>query len=655
MGSEAAEESAHHNSIPRFELTAGAAAAEFYNKYHQEVQNDPKEIYFWTDSECFLKQLRNRSGRHATFVRNSLSKIRSLTDLKGWHYVDTKNNPADIASRGLKAGDKEGWNIYHHGPHFLRDPQWVPPEAPEEVWVAAVAEQEPPKGPETAPAFILEVAARKDRWADKVRLIARLKRCANKWLKKGPLEQRDPRAALSAQELEEARWDIWRELQKTHFPKEVNFLREKGIRTAEARTTARLPKSQLRKLNPFLDQHGLIRSSTRLLNAQGLTYNEKCPIVLPKRHDTVDALIRECHIRHAHMGVEFVKNTLRKEFLIMADGQAVRRVIGQCAKCQKLFKQPTTQQMAPLPKDRVEAGAPFEVTGADLFGPYELLCGRRVAAKRWVVIFTCLKVRAVHFEIVETISAPSLLNAIIRFRSRFPGVRKLWSDAGTNFVGAEKLLEKALITAKERGEQNPLPIEWQRVPPHAPHRAGVWERLVKSAKRILAALLGKQDVSLDVFRTVLHQAEYILNHRPITQVSSDPRDMEALTPAHFIHPGIQPNLPNQCEPLGHIGVEDMRFAHNRAIALIGGFWKRWLSDYLSQLKGRKKWQQMEKELQVGQLTLLMDDTKARKDWKLARVEATSGSDGLVRTVQVRTANGKLFERAVTQVIPLELD
>ena len=306
VGSEAAEDSAHHNSIPRFELTAGAAAAEFYNKYRQEVQNDPKEIYFWTDSECFLKQLRNRSGRHATFVRNRLSKIRSWTDLKGWHYVDTKNNPADIASRGLKAGDKEGWNIYHHGPHFLRDPQWVPPEAPEEVWVAAVAEQEPPKGPETAPAFILEVAARKDRWADKVRLIARLKRCANKWLKKGPLEQRDPRAALSAQELEEARWDIWRELQKTHFPKEVNFLREKGIRTAEARTTARLPKSQLRKLNPFLDQHGLIRSSTRLLNAQGLTYNEKCPIVLPKRHDTVDALIRECHIRHAHMGVEFV-------------------------------------------------------------------------------------------------------------------------------------------------------------------------------------------------------------------------------------------------------------------------------------------------------------------------------------------------------------
>ena len=60
-------------------------------------------------------------------------------------------------------------------------------------------------------------------------------------------------------------------------------------------------------------------------------------------------------------------------------------------------------------------------------------------------------------------------------------------------------------------------------------------------------------------------------------------------------------------------------------------------------------------MQVGQLTLLMEDTKARKDWKLARVEATSGSGGLVRTVQVRTANGKLFERAVTQVIPLELD
>ena len=51
----------------------------------------------------------------------------------------------------------------------------------------------------------------------------------------------------------------------------------------------------------------------------------------------------------------------------------------------------------------------------------------------------------------------------------------------------------------------------------------------------------------------------------------------------------------------------------------------------------------------------MDDTKARKDWRLGRVTATEGSDGLVRTVQVRLANGKVFERAVTQVIPLELD
>merc|ERR1712035_176076 len=74
-----------------------------------------------------------------------------------------------------------------------------------------------------------------------------------------------------------------------------------------------------------------------------------------------------------------------------------------------------------------------------------------------------------------------------RFRSRFPGVRRLWSDAGTNFVGAAKLLEEALSPERERErEEMNLPIEWQRIPPHASHRAGVWERLIQSIKRILA-------------------------------------------------------------------------------------------------------------------------------------------------------------------------
>ena len=180
VGSVVAEDSGHQNSIPRFELTASTAAAEFFNSYRKEVYEEPEEVFFWSDSDCFLKQLRNRAARQPTFIKNRLSKIRTWSEVKQWHYVDTKNNPADISSRGLKAGDKEGWDVYLKGPHFLRAPEWEPPENPEEVWVAAVAE-EVKKEPVRQTPFTLAVAARKSRWADKASLVARVRWCAEKW------------------------------------------------------------------------------------------------------------------------------------------------------------------------------------------------------------------------------------------------------------------------------------------------------------------------------------------------------------------------------------------------------------------------------------------------------------------------------------------
>ena len=223
-------------------------------------------------------------------------------------------------------------------------------------------------------------------------------------------------------------------------------------------------------------------------------------------------------------------------------------------------------------------------------------------------------------------------------------------------MGAAKLLEEALSPEKERErEEMNLPIEWQRIPPHASHRAGVWERLIQSIKRILAALLGKSDVTLDVFRTVLYQAEYIMNHRPITQVSADQESFEALTPAHFLHTGTTHYPTNQAEPLGPVSVGDLRFAHNRSLALIGGLWKRWSEEFLSQLRNRSKWSESKADVKEGQLVLLIEETKARKDWRLARVTSVAGSDGRIRTVWLRTATGREFERDVTGIVALELD
>ena len=71
------------------------------------------------------------------------------------------------------------------------------------------------------------------------------------------------------------------------------------------------------------------------------------------------------------MGANFMRNALRKKFATLDDGQATRKVIHRCVRCQKNFKQPMNQQMGELPEERISPGYAFECSGADVFGPFE--------------------------------------------------------------------------------------------------------------------------------------------------------------------------------------------------------------------------------------------------------------------------------------------
>ena len=72
-------------------------------------------------------------------------------------------------------------------------------------------------------------------------------------------------------------------------------------------------------------------------------------------------------------------------------------------------------------------------------------------------------------------------------------------------------------------------VQWQFNPPASPHFGGVWERLVRSSKTALKAIAGKQRVNDEILLTFVADAESLLSSRPLTSVSSDPQDLEALT------------------------------------------------------------------------------------------------------------------------------
>ena len=188
-------------------------------------------------------------------------------------------------------------------------------------------------------------------------------------------------------------------------------------------------------------------------------------------------------------------------------------------------------------------------------------------------------------------TASTFINAIVRFHARRPGLRTLFSDNGTNIKGGANALMGALQSWNEQMASELLlrGVEWKSSPPHAPHWGGVWERLIRDAKKHLTMLLGNEVVDVETFGTVLVEAERIMNNRPLTYASSDASDMTVLTPSDFLYPGIIATSSTNILPPAPPGAESLRYQWQKARSLVDSFWERWTREYLHTLQQRSKW------------------------------------------------------------------
>ncbi|XP_066499342.1 uncharacterized protein [Hoplias malabaricus] len=105
-------------TIPRLELTAAVISAAVSSMLKEELELRIDEEHFWTDSRVVLGYVSNEARRFHVFVANRVQRIRETTDPQQWHYVDTSENPADHASRGLRVSEMINSNWFQ-GPKFL--------------------------------------------------------------------------------------------------------------------------------------------------------------------------------------------------------------------------------------------------------------------------------------------------------------------------------------------------------------------------------------------------------------------------------------------------------------------------------------------------------------------------------------------------------
>lgn len=128
-------------TIPRLELTAAAVAVKMDKVLRQELQIPLRQSVFWTDSTTVLNYIGNESARFKTFVANRVSQIRDATTSLQWRFVKSSQNPADQATRGLKAKDFVQAETWMKGHNFLLKPEEEWPQRPDQM--SQVPEQDP--------------------------------------------------------------------------------------------------------------------------------------------------------------------------------------------------------------------------------------------------------------------------------------------------------------------------------------------------------------------------------------------------------------------------------------------------------------------------------------------------------------------------------
>ena len=630
-------------TIPRLELTAALLSVNMSTFLAKELQYDHIEEFYYTDSKVVLGYISNESKRFHVFVANRVQQIRDHTNPDQWYHVDSKENPADLASRGMSVKHFLKNDIWFQGPSFL----WQT-ELPSHKMCPL--EESSINDPEVKCTFstqtteesniLPQLIQRFSSWHKAKTVIAYCRRYVLNLRRKVKGEDIYSKRELTVEELQQAELVILRAVQKAAFSVEIE-----SMCSSKENSTANLQKKNvLYKLCPYMDECDILRVGGRL-GGSSLPMEEKHPIILPRRGHVTQLIIRKCHEDVQHQGRGMTVNCVRSTgYWIISLNSVVRYYILKCVICRRWRSKTENQKMADLPEDRTECVPPFTYCGVDYFGPFTIR-QKRSDVLRYGVLFTCLCSRAIHLEIAPSLETDSFINALRRFIAIRGPIRILRSDRGTNFIGAKNEFKQNLDLmnddqVKQFLLQNGVDFEFRMNFPSSSHMGGVWERQIRTVRSVLIPILERCGSQLDddSLRTVFYEVMSIVNSRPLTtDMLNDQTSANPLTPNHLLTMKSKIVLP----PPGEFQEADIysRKRWRRVQYLLNVFWSRWRIEYLQTLQPRGKWRNSTRNLCVGDVVIVKDENLVRNHWELAIVdEVFPSTDGCVRKVKLRLSD-----------------
>jgi transposase InsO family protein len=246
--------------------------------------------------------------------------------------------------------------------------------------------------------------------------------------------------------------------------------------------------------------------------------------------------------------------------------------------------------MGELSSPLVQPARPFLTTGVDYTGPISLRLGTtrsKTVTKGYIEIFVCFATKAVHIELVTSLTTEAFMAALRRFIARRGKPRTIYSDNGTNFQGAANQLQEIYRMFQSTSEMTKVQdllategCDWKFIPPHGPHHGGFWEAAVKSMKHHFRRTLGAHIATYEKLSTLLAEIEACLSSRPLCILSDDPFNQTYLSPGHLL----------VGQPLTQIPSIDYTNRKRNSLSrwqlfqqMQQHFWQRWSADNLQGL------------------------------------------------------------------------
>ena len=617
-------------SIPRLELLSALLLAKLITstKTALETETSLEDSICYSDSKVALFWIQGQAQSWKQFVQNRVVVIRSLVCAELWRHCPGKTNPADIPSRGTSASELVENPLWLYGPDFLRSSQEpvevadtdpldsflsIPEECQLEMRQSVLQHSltvthngEPCVGnlidccEFSSLHRLLKVTALVIRFVYLLFSKIRVSRC-----------QSSEYTPDMSNNLSRARL-LWIREAQVNLAKHPRFSQWKH------------------QFGLFLDDSKVWRCGGRMHNAD-LPSEAVTPILLDKSHRLAELIVTEAHQRVQHSGVKATLTEIRSRYWLVKGRQFVRNLIYKCVTCRCLEGRPYSSiPSPPLPDFRVKQSRPFSCTGVDFAGPmYVKDHDTTGGEKTWLCLYTCCSTRAVHLELVIGLSAVTFIQCFKRFTARRGIPSLMVSDNAKTFKSAAHLIQKVLESPEVAKAFTQLQVKWKFNLEKAPWHGGLFERLIKSAKRCIKKTIGKSTLTYVELLTVITEVDAVLNSRPISYVSTEDLD-EPLTPSHLLMGFRVLSLPDP----PRLDIEDPDYDESPSelthrmkhfLTTVQNFWKRWKTEYLHELREHHRTQRIDcgdrEAVKEGEIVVVFDESHPRMLWRLGKIES----------------------------------